>query len=211
MGLLLDKAVVGLLDVNAYLLFDEETACALLVDPGGDLDRIEAMIQRRGAQIEAIVATHGHVDHVGSVPDACRRFQAPFWIHAAEAEVLAAVPLQARLFGFPSIATPEVARWLVDGDTIEIGKSQCRVLATPGHTPGGICLFSEKEALLLTGDTLFLGSVGRTDLPGGDTETLVRSIREKLYTLPSGITFHPGHGSCGSLDRERLNNPFVRS
>lgn len=211
MGLLLDKAVVGLLDVNAYLLVDEGTSRAVLVDPGGDLDRIAAMIQRHDARLDAIVATHGHVDHVAGVAEACRRFQVPFWIHAAEASVLDTVPVQARLFGFPQAARPEVTRWLDDGDRIAVGDRQGRVIATPGHTPGGICLFFEDDGQLLTGDTLFAGSVGRTDLPGGDTETLLRSIREKIYSLPAGITFHPGHGPGGALDRERLTNPFVRS
>ncbi|MDR0966295.1 MAG: MBL fold metallo-hydrolase [Myxococcales bacterium] len=211
MGLLLDKEIVGLLDVNAYLLFDDETARAVLVDPGGDLDRIEAMVHRRGAQVEAVVATHGHVDHVGGVAEACRRFQAPFWIHAMEASVLDSIPLQARLFGFPGAQKPEAQRWLNDGETFAIGHSQVCVIATPGHTPGGICLYAEAARLLLTGDTLFVGDVGRSDLPGGDGAQLARSIREKLYTLPAGISFYPGHGPSGSLDRERSTNPFVRS
>lgn len=210
MGLLIDKTVVGLLDVNAYLLMDGETSRAVLVDPGGDLDRIEAMVQRHGASLEAIIATHGHVDHVAGVAEACRRFQIPFWIHAAEAPVLDSVPVQARLFGFPPAGRPEVARWLGDGDRIAIGSSEGRVISTPGHTPGGISLFFETDGLILTGDTLFAGSVGRTDLPGGDTQTLLRSIREKIYALPAGITFYPGHGPSGSLERERLTNPFVR-
>ncbi len=210
MGLLLDRTVVGLLDVNAYLLVDEATARGLLVDPGGDPEQIAAMVERRGAKVDAIVATHGHVDHVAGVADLCRRFQVPFWIHAAEAPVLETVPIQARLFGFPPTAKPDVARWLEEGTPIAVGDSVGRVIWTPGHTPGGISLFFERDGMLLTGDTLFVGSVGRTDLPGGDGEVLARSIREKLYALPPGLTFHPGHGPSGALDRERQTNPFVR-
>ena len=211
MGLMLDKAVVGLLDVNAYLLVDEASARGVLVDPGGDIERVAAMVERHGVTLEAVIATHGHVDHVAAVAEACRRFQAPLWIHEAEAPVLDTVPVQARLFGFPAARSPEVNRWLQDGDVIEVGSLKGRVLATPGHTPGGICLYFAAASLLLTGDTLFVGSVGRTDLPGGDTEALRCSIRDKLYALPEGVTFYPGHGPRGALDRERLTNPFVRS
>ncbi len=211
MGIIIDKAEVGPFAVNTYLLTDEETREAWLVDAGGSLDLVETMVQRNGASVQAVAATHGHIDHVAGAAEACRHFGVPFLIHPDDEPLLATLGLQARLFGFPQTDVPAVGRHLNDGEMIRIGRSEGKVIHTPGHTPGGICLFFEESALLVTGDTLFAGSVGRTDLPGGNSSAIVRSIRERIYALPGDPVFFPGHGPRGRLSFERGHNACVRA
>jgi glyoxylase-like metal-dependent hydrolase (beta-lactamase superfamily II) len=209
MSLKIESVEVGPFAVNAYVLYDEAAGAALLVDPGDEIEAIASLIEPKGLKVEAIVNTHAHVDHLVAVAEAKRRFEAPFWLHAADAEWLKALPQQAMMFGFPNPEVPTVDRWLQDGDPLRVGGSVGRVIHTPGHTPGGCCLYFPDDALLLTGDTLFSGSVGRTDLPGGSFEQLASSIRERLYVLGDEVSFVPGHGPHGRLGHERRGNPFV--
>ena len=211
MGMIIDKVEVGPLAVNTYLLMDEETREAWLVDVGGRLDLVESMVRKYGASVQIIAATHGHIDHVAGAAEACRLFSAPFLIHPDDERILGTIGLQARLFGFSPAEVPAVAGHLKDGEAVQIGRSSGRVIHTPGHTPGGICLFFEDCGLLVTGDTLFSGSIGRTDLPGGDPAAIVRSIRERLYALPGDPIFYPGHGPRGRLSFERRHNACVRA
>jgi hydroxyacylglutathione hydrolase len=204
MGLSVQAQVFEPFGENCYLVVDEESGEALLVDPGGPPPALA-----EGVKVVAVVATHGHIDHVAFAALAKRALGAPFWGHAGDKGYFATLSAQARMFGFPPVEAPTVDRWLEDGEEIRLGERRCRVIHTPGHTQGGLCLFFEKEAVLLTGDTLFAGSVGRTDLPGGDTQALLRSIRERLLVLGDAVEFYPGHGPGGSLGDERRDNPFV--
>ena len=194
---------------NCYLVADEESGEALVVDPGGELDRIERGLADRQLRPTAIVLTHGHIDHVGVAAQAQRRLGVPLLAHADEREWLEALPVQAAMFGLPEVEIPKVDRCLADGEELPLGRQRARVIHTPGHSPGGICLFFPEARVLLTGDTLFARSIGRTDLPGGNLPALLRSIRERLFPLGDDVAFYPGHGPNGTLGEERRSNPFA--
>lgn len=201
-------AVVGPFAANAYVAACSRTGEALLVDPGGDLPRVLALVEPAW-RVARIFCTHGHVDHVAGAAAAREATGAPVQIHAADDGWLAALPKQAEMFGFDPVEPLRVDRRHADGETFTVGQLEARVIHTPGHTPGSCCLWFAEAKVLFAGDTLFSGSVGRTDLPGGDTEALFRSIKERLFPLGDGVRFHPGHGPAGLLGDERRANPFV--
>jgi hydroxyacylglutathione hydrolase len=207
--LVVRHAVVGPFQENSYLVACDRTGEAMLVDPGGELPRVLALAQPEGFHVTRIVCTHGHIDHVAGVGEAKAALGVPFHVHPLDQGWLDALPKQAEMFGFEAAPVPPPDAPLEDGDTLTLGDEEVRVIHTPGHTPGGCCLFFPKARTLLTGDTLFAGSVGRTDLPGGDWEALRRSIVEKLLPLGDDVTFHPGHGEPSTLGEERKTNPFV--
>ncbi|HQR29365.1 MAG TPA: MBL fold metallo-hydrolase [Anaeromyxobacteraceae bacterium] len=201
------QAVVGPFAENTWLLADTVSGEAVVVDPGGDADRVLALAG--SGRVTGVVATHGHVDHVFGAAEICERTGAPFRIHAADEPFLKALPGQAAGLGFGAARAPAVAAWLVDGDEVRVGRHVGRVVHTPGHSPGGVCLHFPDDGVLLTGDTLFAGSVGRTDLPGGDVRSLLRSIRDRLFPLGDDVRFFPGHGPSGTLGEERRTNPYA--
>jgi hydroxyacylglutathione hydrolase len=209
MDLLIEAVTFPPFAENTYVVGDPESRQALLVDPGGRVDALADILARHQLEPVAIVATHGHIDHVSGVAEAKARFQVPFWLHEADRFWLEGLDMQAMLFGFPRGVTPQVERWLEDGDPIALGAQSGRVIHTPGHSPGGICLFFADAGILFTGDTLFANSVGRTDLPGGSSPDLAASIRARLYPLGDDVTFYPGHGPSGRLGHERTGNPFI--
>ncbi len=201
------QAVVGPFAENTWLLADTASGEAVVVDPGGDADRVLALAG--SGRVTGVVATHGHVDHVFGAAEICARTGAPFRIHAADEPFLKALPGQAAGLGFGAARAPSVSAWLADGDELRVGRHVGRVVHTPGHTPGGVCLYFPDDGVVLTGDTLFAGSVGRTDLPGGDVRALLRSIRERLFPLGDDVRFFPGHGPGGTLGEERRTNPYA--
>lgn len=207
--LVVRHAVVGPFAENSYLVACDRTGEAILVDPGGELPRVRALAEPEGFRVKAIVCTHGHIDHVCGVAEAKAALGVPFHLHPLDQGWLEALPRQAEMFGFEAAEVPEVDAPLEDGGTLRVGDHEARVIHTPGHTRGGACLFFAEARTLLTGDTLFVGSVGRTDLPGGDWEALRASIVEKLLPLGDDVRFHPGHGPDGLLGEERRTNPFV--
>jgi hydroxyacylglutathione hydrolase len=209
MSLFVQAQVVPPFRANAYVVGDLEAREALIVDPGGEIDALAHIAARTQLKLVALVATHAHIDHVGGAADAQRRFGVPLWMHAADRRWLEALDQQAAMFGLPRVQIPTVERWLEDGDAVGVGGRRGRAIHTPGHTPGGLCLFFPDDAALFTGDTLFVNSVGRTDLPGGSAQQLVASIRERLYPLGDEVTLYPGHGPPGRLGDERVGNPFV--
>ncbi len=194
---------------NCSLLWDAHGRAAL-VDPGGDVPRLLAEADRRGLTLTKILLTHAHLDHCAATAQLARERHLPvegpgrddqFWIEA--------LPAAAAQYGFPPAESFEPDRWLVDGDTVSVGDETLEVLHCPGHTPGHVVFFHRPTRIAWVGDVLFAGSVGRTDFPRGDTQALIRSIRERLFPLGDDVRFVPGHGPMSSFGAERRTNPFV--
>ncbi len=196
---------------NCSLLWCTDTHKAAIVDPGGDIERIEAAVADAGVDVEKILLTHGHIDHAGATAELARKLGVPiegpqeeerFWIDQLEE--------QSRMFGVPqSVETFTPDRWLVDGDEVTVGKVRMQVLHCPGHTPGHVVFFDPESRLAVVGDVLFAGSIGRTDFPRGDHAALVGAIRNKLWPLGDDVRFIPGHGPMSTFGAERAGNPFV--
>lgn len=195
---------------NCTLLWCEDSKRAAVVDPGGDIERILAAVEERGLKLEKILLTHGHLDHVGGTAALAKQLQLPvegphkedgFWIEQ--------LPMQAQMFGFPAVETFTPDRWLQQGDTVTVGDQELEVYHCPGHTPGHVVFFHRPSKLALVGDVLFAGSIGRTDFPKGDHDTLIRSITERLWPLGDEVRFIPGHGPMSTFGQERQTNPFV--
>jgi glyoxylase-like metal-dependent hydrolase (beta-lactamase superfamily II) len=200
------NVVVGALETNCYLVYCETTRECAVVDPGADHEKIFLAIAEDELKPVVLVNTHGHVDHIGANRDVKEHFETPIAIHAADGPMLGKVQqLELSLF-LGAKDSPAADRLLKDGDTIKFGPaSALRVLHTPGHSPGSISLLG--DGFVLSGDTLFNEGVGRTDLPGGSRPQLVKSIREKLMTLPDETLVFPGHGPHTTIGHERENNP----
>jgi glyoxylase-like metal-dependent hydrolase (beta-lactamase superfamily II) len=206
--MLLEGFPVGPIQANCYIFGDDATREVFVIDPGDEPDRILATLRRLGARPVAIVNTHGHFDHVQGVDAVRRAAHIPFWIHEAEREVLEQGPGRARgLLGVDLPLSPVPDRWLKDGDRLSAGSVALTVRHTPGHSPGGVCLVG--DGVVFCGDTLFAGSIGRTDLPGADLETLLKSIARVLLTLPDDTVCLPGHGPETTIGEERRSNPFL--
>lgn len=195
---------------NCSLIWCTDTMKAALVDPGGDIDRLLAGVKQAGVTIEKLLLTHGHIDHAGATGELAEKLAVPiegpqeeerFWIDQ--------LATQSRMFGFPVARNFTPDRWLHDGDTVTVGKESLSVLFTPGHTPGHVVFFHAPSKLAIVGDVLFAGSIGRTDFPRGDHQTLINSIRNKLWPLGDEVQFVPGHGPMSTFGAERRNNPFV--
>lgn len=204
-----EVVVVGPLSVNCFILGCGETREGVVVDPGGDVERITQAVRRHGLTIRYIINTHGHFDHVGGNRQAVAAFGAPLLIHQADAPMLGRVADVGRMYGIEGENSPAPDGFLVDGMEIEFGTCRMKVLYTPGHTPGGCCLYLAEEARIITGDTLFADSIGRTDLPGGSHDQLLESIRSKLFVLPDNVAAYPGHGPETSIGHEKRHNPYL--
>ena len=207
--LVVRHVVVGPFQMNAWLAGCDRTGEAALFDPGDELPRVLALTEPGGFRVTRIVLTHGHIDHAGAAAAARARTGAPLQIHAADDAWLEQLPRQAAMFGLDPVERPEVDHHHVHGETFRVGEQEARVLHVPGHTPGSCAIFFPEARDLFVGDTLFAGSVGRTDLPGGDQAALVHSIREVLFPLGDDVRVHSGHGPSTTLGEERQNNPFV--
>ncbi len=203
-----ETLVTGAFQVNCYILWDESTGDGIVIDPGGDADRIAAAIQKNNVNVVGIYNTHAHFDHIGAVQALKTQLNVPFALHRGDEQLVAGAATQGQMFGMHiPLEAPAVEKWLEDGMKITFGSETGEVLHTPGHTRGGVCfLFSDK---LFVGDTLFAGSVGRSDLPGGDGRQLIESIQRRLMTLADGVKVFPGHGPSTSIGQERKFNPFV--
>ena len=195
---------------NCGILLCERTGRAAVVDPGGDLPRIRAALNELGAEPERILVTHGHLDHVGGVAALAAELDLPVeGPHEADRFWLEALPEQAAMFGFPPAEPFTPDRWLAQGDTVHFGEQTLSVRHCPGHTPGHVVFHSAAARLVIVGDVLFKGSIGRTDFPRGDLGTLLGAIREQLLTLPDDTIVYPGHGPTTTIGAERRTNPYL--
>lgn len=195
---------------NCAVLRDEGTGRGAVVDPGGEVARILDAIRESDTQVELVLLTHGHLDHAGAARELADRLGVPvvgpqeedrFWLEA--------LPEQARMFGAGEARAVEPDRWLEHGDRVRFGETELEVLHCPGHTPGHVAFFDPGSRVALVGDLLFQGSIGRTDFPRGDYDTLIRSLRERLLPLGDDVRFHCGHGPTSTLGTERRTNPFL--
>ncbi len=199
---------------NGYLLGCERTREGVIVDPGDEIDEVLAAAHGYGIDVKAILLTHGHVDHVSGVALARRTLGAPVCLHRDDLFLYDIAVQQGAKYGLRVEPLPPVDRFYAHGDTVPFGDYEARVLHTPGHCPGGVCLQVGPKGQggpdLFVGDTLFAGSIGRTDLPGGDYDVLMRSIADVLLPLGDDRIVHSGHGPDTTIGEERLTNPFVR-
>ena len=194
---------------NCSVVWCDETLQAAVVDPGGDLPHILAAVEKNGLTVERILVTHGHIDHAGAVAELADRLSLPvegpqredkFWIDG--------MPQQSKAYGFPNVRSFTPDRWLEQGDRVRFGNVEMEVLHCPGHTPGHVVFFNAPGRLAFVGDVLFKGSIGRTDFPKGDFDTLIASIQGRLWPLGDDVTFVSGHGPLSTFGAERRSNPY---
>ena len=195
---------------NCSLVFDQDTMAGAIVDPGGDVAKIVEAIKQSGVSIEKILLTHGHIDHAGGAAELREalgvKIEGP---HTEDQFLLDTLPESGAKYGMLDARTVTPDRWLKEGDQVTVGGLSFAIYEAPGHTPGSVVFFNDENCFALVGDVLFQGSVGRTDVPRGSHETLMRSIRDKLLPLGDDVVFLPGHGSPSSIGDERKNNPFL--
>ncbi len=198
---------VGPIMANCYILGCEETKEAVVIDPGDEADRILMTLAQDKLKVKYIINTHGHFDHVGANRALKEATKADLMIHAEDEPMLSELALHARSFGLDAENSPPADINISHNDEIKFGNITLKVIHTPGHSRGGVCLLTDK--VLIAGDTLFAGSIGRTDLPGGDYETLISSIKTKLLCLDEDTVVYTGHGPSTTIGREKKINPFL--
>lgn len=204
----IEKFVLGSLATNSYLIENEETKELVIVDPATCPDYVISHVKSNGYEPKAILLTHGHFDHVMGIDGWVKEFDIPVYLHEEEKEILVNPELNlSSMFG--KTYSYNKVNVLKDGDVLEVAGFSFRIIHTPGHTKGGCCYYEENEEILISGDTLFHSSVGRSDFPTGSAAMLVKSIREKLFVLPDTVMVYPGHDSLTCIADEKMHNPFV--
>jgi glyoxylase-like metal-dependent hydrolase (beta-lactamase superfamily II) len=205
--LIIKRLPVGPIMANCFVLGCEETLEGAVIDPGDDTDKILMLLAEQRLTLKKIINTHGHFDHVGGNKRLKDATGAPILIHPQDAHMLTQLSASAQAFGLSAENSPAPDQQIDEGDTITFGNIALNVIHTPGHTPGGISLYTEGH--LFVGDTLFAGSIGRTDFPGGDYDTLIASVQKKLFALGDDVVVYTGHGPETTIGREKKTNPFV--
>jgi len=201
---------VGPLQCNCSIIGDETTHEAMVIDPGDDIAEILALIGKHNLQVKQIVITHAHIDHVGGAMKLRAATGAPILLNQNDSALLKMLDIQAAWLGMSPPGKVEIDHSISDTDKVQAGPFLAQVMHTPGHTEGSICLYFPAEKKLIAGDTLFAGSIGRTDLPGGSFDKIIRSLREKVLALPDDTVVVPGHGPLTSIGEERESNPFLQ-
>ena len=207
--MLISTVVVSEFMTNCFIVADDSTHEAIVIDPGGEGHRIMQEIEKMDVHVKAVINTHAHVDHIGALKEIKNAYNPEIMLHNLELPILHTASKMGRLFGVSIEQPPEPDRFLCDGDQICCGDITLTVIETPGHSPGGISLVSSDGKYCFAGDTLFAGSIGRTDLPGGDYNTLIQSIKTRLIPLGDDVRVLPGHGPATTIGTERRYNPFL--
>ena len=205
--MIIENIVVGPLEVNCYILGCDDTREAAIIDPGGDADKIIKAIEKGKFIPKLIINTHAHFDHVGGVKAIQDHFKIDFLLHKDDLFLIENLDEQATSFGLGSIPRPEVNKFVNNEDMVSFGQKVIKVIHTPGHTPGGVCYYVDNS--IFVGDTMFAGSIGRTDFPGSSYETLIKSIKERLFPLGDSVTVYSGHGPSTTIGNEKSHNPFL--
>lgn len=200
---------VGTLECNCSIFGDEPSREAIVIDPGDDIDEILNILNRHALRVKAIVVTHAHIDHIGGAAKLKAATGAPVYMNANDQGLYDHLDIQASWLGMPMPERTSIDSEAREGDSLKLGDVEFHILETPGHTQGSISLWIPQENKLVAGDTLFRDSIGRTDLPGGDSRQILRSIHTKLLTLPQEATVIPGHGPLTHIGREKERNPFL--
>ena len=200
---------VGPLQCNCSVIGDEGSCEALVIDPGDQIEEVLAIVGRHGLTVKQIIITHAHIDHVGGAMKLKRATGAPILLNQSDYSLLAMLDVQAAWVGMAPPGVVDVDAGLDDASTVRAGKLAATVIHTPGHTQGSVCLYFEPEKKLIAGDTLFAGSIGRTDLPGGSMEKILASLHHRVLALPDETLVVPGHGPLTTIGRERETNPFL--
>ncbi len=209
----IDCVTVGPFQVNSYLVTCTETMKGIYIDPGSDINEVLKIAEKKQISIEKIIGTHAHIDHAEGVYKVKKTINVPYWLHEKELKNLESMPEIANGYGLPIPEVPEVDNFLFPNQNIKVGNLDFKILLTDGHSPGNITLYTlDKQTNknhAIVGDSLFAGSIGRTDLPGGNLPTLLESIRSRLFTLPPDTIIYPGHGPSTTIEIETNNNPFL--
>ena len=208
--MILEMLTVSPFQENCYIIGDEQSGVGAVVDPGDEAARIALAVEQTDLDIASIIITHAHIDHVGAVAALVDEYACPVLMHAEAEPMLKQLPTQAMMMGLKFGKVPAVDHYIGDEEVLEVGDLKLRSLYTPGHAPGHLAFYIEDQGLVLSGDALFAGSVGRADLPGGSMEVLMRSIEERLLTLPDETRVFPGHGPQTEIGNERTSNPFLQ-
>ena len=209
-GMLIRAQALGKIATNSYIVGCEATGQGAVIDSCAQIDAIEAMTKAKPAlTVSSLLQTHAHIDHVAALAQARTLFDAPIYIHPDEMPLYEAAPLQGQMFGIHTPPLPPPDKFWSDGDEVTIGQLTGQVMLTPGHTPGHVCLYFEAQKVLFSGDLLFAGSIGRTDLPGGHAPTILKSLL-RVVELPDDTLVLSGHGPATTIGREKTHNPFIR-
>ena len=200
---------VGPLQCNCSIIGDENTRQAIVIDPGDDIDQVQAVVGKHNLTVQQIVITHAHIDHVGGAMKLRQLTGAPILLNQQDHGLLKMLDMQAAWVRMPAPGKVEIDQPLAEGDKIRAGSLEATVLHTPGHTEGSVCLYFPAQQKLIAGDTLFAGSIGRTDLPGGNLEKIMASLHQRVLSLPDETIVVPGHGPLTTIGDERENNPFL--
>jgi glyoxylase-like metal-dependent hydrolase (beta-lactamase superfamily II) len=201
---------VGPLQCNCSIVGDEQSREAIVIDPGDDIEQVMAIVRRHNLTVKQIAVTHAHIDHVGGAMKLKNLTGAPVLLNQKDSMLLKMLPVQAAWIGVAPPGSVKIDEPLRDADKLRAGSHEATVIHTPGHTQGSVCLYFEAEKTLVAGDTLFAGSIGRTDLPGGDYKQILTSLHDRVLALPDETLVVPGHGPNTTIGEERQSNPFLQ-